>query len=154
MLVVGKKLSKELAGYRVPSHGARAVLQLQAAGKVVRPGQRVRLLYTRGEPGVFAWDLPGQTNPDELDLDYYRRLLLRAASAVLQPFGIEENELENLVIADRGIQKTLWEIANDNVLVHTENPEILADWTIIRTCLNKEQLMVFCKKECFKIYCY
>jgi DNA polymerase-2 len=116
MLVVGKKLSKELAGYRVPSHGARAVLQLLAAGKMVRPGQRVRLLYTRGEPGVFAWDLPGQLNPDELNLDYYQRLLLRAASAVLQPFGIEEDELENLVIADRGTQNSLWEIERDGVL--------------------------------------
>jgi len=108
-LVVGKKLSKELAGYRVPSHGARAVLQLQAAGKTVRPGQRVRLLYTRGEQRVFAWDLPERVNLQELDLEYYRRLLLRAASAILQPFGIEEDELEDLVSMDHGIQKNLWE---------------------------------------------
>jgi DNA polymerase II len=108
-LVVGKKLSKELAGYRVPSHGARAVLQLQAAGKTIRPGQRVRLLYMRGKQRVFAWDLPEPINLQELDLEYYRRLLLRASSAILQPFGIEEDELEDLVSMDHGIQRGLWE---------------------------------------------
>jgi len=108
MLLVGKKLSKELAGYRVPSPGARAVMQLQANGKAVRPGQRVRLLYTRGEPGVFAWDLPGQPNPAELDVDYYCQLLLRAASAILQPFGVEEKELEIMVNVDKRFQNSLW----------------------------------------------
>lgn len=108
MLLVGKKLSKELAGYRVPSPGARAVMQLQANGKAVRPGQRVRLLYTRGELGVFAWDLPGQLNPAGLDVDYYHKLLLRAASTVLQPFGIEEKELEVMVNVDKGFQDPLW----------------------------------------------
>ena len=106
-LLVGKKLSKELAGYRVPSHGARAVLQLQSQGKAVRPGQRVRLLYTRGEPGVHAWNLPGQPNPAELDLDYYHKLLLRAASSILQPFGIEEADLEILVDPDKRQQPSL-----------------------------------------------
>jgi DNA polymerase-2 len=108
MLLVGKKLSKELAGYRVPSPGARAVMQLQANGKAVRPGQRVRLLYMRGAPGVFAWDLPGQPDPAELDVDYYHKLLLRAASAILQPFGVEEKELEIMVNVDRGFQNSLW----------------------------------------------
>jgi DNA polymerase II len=108
LLLVGKKLSKELAGYRVPSPGARAVMQLQTNGKAVRPGQRVRLLYTRGESSVFAWDLPGQPNPAALDVDYYHKLLLRAASAILQPFGVEEKELEILVNVDKGFQGTLW----------------------------------------------
>jgi len=92
-LLVGKKLSKELAGYRVPSPGARAVMQLQAAGKSVRPGQRVRLLFTRGEPGVRAWDLPGRPDPASLDLDYYQELLLRAAENLLQPFGLDKESL-------------------------------------------------------------
>jgi DNA polymerase-2 len=92
-LLVGKKLSKELAGYRVPSPGALAVMQLQAAGKSVRPGQRVRLHFTHGEPGVRAWDLPGQVDPASLDLDYYQELLLRAAANLLQPFGLDEESL-------------------------------------------------------------
>lgn len=127
LLVVGKKLSKELEGYRVPSHGARAVVQLQSAGKLVRPGQRVRLLYTRGETRVSAWDLPGQVNPHELDLEYYRRLLLRAASAILQPFGIEERELENLVMEDRGVQRSLWENGIKRTLVQVEFAIALLD---------------------------
>jgi DNA polymerase-2 len=96
-LLVGKKLSKELAGYRVPSPGARAVIQLQAAGKQTRPGQRVRLLFTRGKPGVHAWDLPELPDPAELDLDYYQELLVRAAVDILQPFGIDQQELLSLL---------------------------------------------------------
>ncbi len=53
--------------------------------------------------------MPERVNLQELDLEYYRRLLLRAASAILQPFGIEEDELEDLVSMDHGIQKSLWE---------------------------------------------
>ena len=79
-LLVGKKLSKELAGYRVPSPGARAALQLLAAGKPTRPGQRIRLLFTRGEPGVHAWNLPSAPDPAALDFDYYEDLMLRAAA--------------------------------------------------------------------------
>ena len=98
-LLVGKKLSKELAGYRVPSPGARAAWQLLDAGKTVRPGQRVRLLFTRGDPGVYAWDLPAPPDPAALDMDYYQELLLRAASNLLQPFGLDE---ESLLIWARG----------------------------------------------------
>jgi len=106
-LVVGKKLSKELAGYRVPSHGALAVHQLAAQGKSLRPGQRVRLLYTRGEPRVHAWDLPELPPREALDTDYYRTLLLRAAAAILQPFGMDERALEIEVSGDMGEQLTL-----------------------------------------------
>ena len=96
-LLVGKKLSKELAGYRVPSPGARAVMQLRAAGKQTQPGQRVRLLFTRGKPGVHAWDLPTPPDPAELDLAYYQELLVRAAMDILQPFGINRQELLSML---------------------------------------------------------
>jgi len=92
-LIVGKKLSRELDGYRVPSPGARAAMQLLEADKTLRPGQRVRLLFTRGEEGVRAWDLPGRPDPAALDLEYYRELLLRAAANLLQPFGLDEESL-------------------------------------------------------------
>ncbi|HRQ42696.1 MAG TPA: DNA polymerase domain-containing protein, partial [Chloroflexota bacterium] len=58
-LLVSQTLSRELAAYRVPSPAARAAGQLALAGKTVRPGQRVRFLYTREAAGVLAWDLPG-----------------------------------------------------------------------------------------------
>jgi DNA polymerase elongation subunit (family B) len=86
-------LSRELGEYRSPSPSARAAAQLAAAGKTVRPGQRVRFLVTRGEPGVHAWDLP--LLPDRRTIDYarYQELLLRAAVTVLQPLGLEEAAL-------------------------------------------------------------
>jgi len=106
-LIVGKKISKELEGYRVPSPGARAAMQLLDAGKTVRPGQRVRLVFTRGEPGVHAWDLPEAPNPSAIDTEYYSELLLRAASSLMQPFGLGEEELRILTRDDLGEQLDL-----------------------------------------------
>ncbi len=62
-------------------------------GKHLRPGQRVRFLYTLGEPGVYAWDLPTPPDRRSLDLARYQELLIRAVGAVMQPFGIQEDEL-------------------------------------------------------------
>ena len=106
-LLVGKKLSKQLAGYRVPSPGARAVMQLQAAGKSVRPGQRVRLIFTRGGAGVHAWDLPYPPDPAAVNVDHYQRLLLRAAANLLQPFGLNEEALLIWMRDDLGRQLEL-----------------------------------------------
>jgi DNA polymerase-2 len=92
-LVVALKLSRALEAYRTPSAGARAAAQLRAVGKELQPGQRVRLLYTRGKPGVYAWDLPDPPQPAWVDTLRYRTLLLRAAHAVLGPFGISEADL-------------------------------------------------------------
>ncbi len=93
-LLVKQKLSRELNEYRVPSPSARAAFQLQAVGKTLRAGQSVRFLYTRGEPGVHAWDLPQPLERAALDLDYYKELLLRAAESVLEPFGYDRTRLE------------------------------------------------------------
>ena len=106
-LIAGKKLSKELTGYRVPSPGARAAMQLLEAGKTVRPGQRVRLIFTRGQPGVHAWDLPELPDPGAIDTDYYTELMLRAASSLLQPFGLSEEDLRILTRDDLGEQMNL-----------------------------------------------
>jgi DNA polymerase-2 len=95
-LLVSQRLSREVAEYRQPSPAARAAAQLEAVGKTLRPGQRVRFVYTRGEPGVYAWDLPAPPNPASLDLARYTRLLLRAAAAILQPLGMDETTLEQL----------------------------------------------------------
>jgi len=93
-LLVTQTLSRALEAYRVPSPVARAVAQLEAAGKPpMKPGQRVRFLYTREEPGVWAWDLPGRPNPGSVDIARYELLLLRAASAVTEPLGVDENQL-------------------------------------------------------------
>ncbi len=86
-LLVTQRLSRDLSDYRVLSPAARAAQQLQMAGKEVKPGQRVRFLYTLGEPGVSAWDLPGRRSATSLDLARYQTLLLRAVTEVLKPFS-------------------------------------------------------------------
>jgi DNA polymerase-2 len=106
-LVVGLKLSRPLEAYHSPSPSARAAAQLEAAGKTIRPGQRLRLLYTRTPAGVHAWDLPSPPDPHIVDLERYRRLLLRAAAAVLNPFGMEEDKLPDWVSGKETSQRLL-----------------------------------------------
>ena len=86
-LIVRQQLSRALEEYRSPSPAARALMQLRPEGKALEPGQAVRLIYTRGKPGVYAWDLPEPPDPRTLDTQVYRQLLLRAAGTVLEPFG-------------------------------------------------------------------
>jgi DNA polymerase-2 len=101
-LLVTQKLSRALEQYKVPSPAARAVAQLQAVGKEVKVGQYVRFLYTIGEPGVHAWDLPQRADPSRLDLDRYAELLLRAAHTVLQPLGVKEETLRWWLFSNAG----------------------------------------------------
>jgi hypothetical protein len=56
-------------------------------------------VYTLGEPGVHAGDLPKQFDLRSIDQERYRVLLFRAAGTVLQPFGVQEQELKTQVIA-------------------------------------------------------
>ena len=95
-LVVSHRLSRVLEEYKTLSPAARALQQLQAIGKDLRPGQRARFVYTRGKPGVHAWDLPEPPDPRALDLERYATLLLRAAHTVLEPFGVNEELVEGL----------------------------------------------------------
>ena len=89
-LIVTQTLSRELDQYRVPSPVARAAMQLQAAGKNIRMGQRIQFIYTKTEEGVHAWDLPDEFNPALIDVLRYKELLFRAVHEVLQPMGIPE----------------------------------------------------------------
>ena len=101
-LLVSQKLSRHLDEYRTPSPAARAAAQLESIGKSLRPGQRVRFLYARGEPGVYAWDLPSPPDPDILDVARYAELLLRAGATVLQPLGIGEDTLRDWLFSNAG----------------------------------------------------
>ncbi len=92
-LLLAQRLTREIEDYRSPSPAARAAGQLKEAGKIIKPGQRVRFLYTLGKPGVYAWDLPVKPDLSALDLLRYRELLLRAAAEVLGPFGGTEEVL-------------------------------------------------------------
>ena len=75
---------KEFRTTRTPV--AAALLQLEAAGKPLRPGQNVRILYTLGRPGVRAWDLPERPDPRTVNVARYKTLLLRAVQAVIESF--------------------------------------------------------------------
>jgi DNA polymerase-2 len=97
-LVVTQTLSRTLDEYRQPSPAARAAKQLRAAGKELRPGQRVRFVYTRGEPGVWAWDLPEAPPVESVDIERYTELLLRAISAILQPLDVSEQVLRDKLL--------------------------------------------------------
>ena len=91
-LLVALRLSREPQEYRVKTAGARAAMQLQAIGKSLRPGQRVRLLYLRGGE-VQAWDMPQKPDIRKIDKARYYELAVRAASAVFHPMGLTEDEL-------------------------------------------------------------
>lgn len=99
-LTVAHRLSREAGEYRARSPASRAALQLGRAGKSPRPGQRVRFVYTLGEPGVHAWDLE---RPPEaaIDRERYLVLLQRAAGTVLGPFGLREAELREWIARGR-----------------------------------------------------
>jgi len=52
---------------------------------LVRPGQRVRFLFTLGKPGVRAWDVSEPPDPRCVDVKRYQTLLKRAVETVLEP---------------------------------------------------------------------
>jgi DNA polymerase-2 len=106
-LLVAQKLSRELAAYKDPSPAARAATQLEALGRHIRPGQRVRFLLLRGQPDVHAWDLPEKPDPRRLDFARYQELTLRAASNIFQPLGVSEDFLARWV-DDKGLALELW----------------------------------------------
>jgi DNA polymerase-2 len=109
-LVVTQRLSRRLDEYRVPSPAARAAMQLEAVGKELRPGQRVQFLYTLGEPGVWAWDLPGSPPEQSVDVARYSELLMRAAVTVLQPLGLEEEVIRDWLLGNA--QQRMFEFVN------------------------------------------
>jgi hypothetical protein len=70
----------------VPTPAATAIKQLQDAGKPLRPGQSIRMLYTLGVPRARAWDLPGPFDPRTVNIPRYESLLQRAVQTILEPF--------------------------------------------------------------------
>jgi DNA polymerase-2 len=94
--LVSLKLSRTLEEYKAPNTPTAAALaQLEAVGKSLRPGQRMRFLLTLGNPGVHAWDLPEKLDTQRLDVERYKVLFLRAAFTLMQPLGFSETGLED-----------------------------------------------------------
>jgi len=107
-LVTRKRLSREPEEYKGKSDSAKAATQLRAAGINVRVGQRIPMLYVKGEkPGVYAWGLTEVPKWSLIDKTRYRDLLIRASYQVLQPLGLKETDLTSLVIGG-GRQLELW----------------------------------------------
>jgi DNA polymerase-2 len=96
-LVVSQKLSRRVEDYRSPSPAARAAKQVAAPGREMRPGQVVQFIYTLGEAGVRAWDLPTPPVPAAVDRAAYRVLLLRAAETAFYPLGITPAQIAPLL---------------------------------------------------------
>jgi DNA polymerase elongation subunit (family B) len=96
-LVLGQRLSRELDLYVTPSAAAKAALQLRQIGKNLGPGQKVRYLLVRSEDGVHAWDLPDKPDPRLIDYAAYRVLYLRAVRTILQPFGIQPEDVADIL---------------------------------------------------------
>ena len=89
-LVINGKVSYALEAYKASTASVRAARQMEAAGIPIKPGMRIRFVYRKGEPDVFAWDLGKPIDPLEVNKPKYIELLAKAGSAVLAPFGISE----------------------------------------------------------------
>lgn len=100
MLLVSQTLSRSVEEYRVLSPAARAVKQLEQVNKLRFPGQQIQFVFTTGKPGAFAWDLPETFNQTLIDVEQYIELTLRAATAVLQPWDIKREWLDEWVLQD------------------------------------------------------
>jgi DNA polymerase elongation subunit (family B) len=101
-LVVTTTLSREPDRFSVLSPTVLVARQLQAQGKNVKRGQRIKYIHIAHAPGVWAWDSPGPPSPKSVDRLRYRELLIRAVQEVLQPMGITETILKNWIIGGAG----------------------------------------------------
>ena len=98
-LLVHVRVSRSAEEFRTASPAARALTQLARAGKERRPGQRIGLIFTRGEPGVHAWDMPDPPDPDTVDVQRYEVLLVRAADTILRPLGHPETKTRSQILS-------------------------------------------------------
>lgn len=99
-LLIAQTLSREINHYHVPSCVARAASQLQASGRDIQMGQRIKFIYTRTKQGVWAWDLPEAFKPALVDTVRYKELLFRAFYEILQPLGVTESVLKNWMFSE------------------------------------------------------
>ena len=99
-LLVTQRVSRPSDEFRTPSPAARALAQLANSGKQRHPGQRVRFIYTRGAPGVYAWDLPTAPDPTAVDTARYLELLVRAADTILRPLRVKEERTRSCLLSN------------------------------------------------------
>jgi DNA polymerase-2 len=94
-LVVTSRISHDLGTYRSPTPAARAaMILLQQTGRRVKPGQKMRFIFTLGHPDVCPWEGTEVFDICRVDKDKYIELMARAATSVLSPFGIDSEDLK------------------------------------------------------------
>lgn len=97
-LICTTRLSKELHAYNGTSTSAQAARQLATEGKTVHVGQKVKYIHTHGgKSSVLAWDLSIDPDYSLINKQRYKELLLRAVGQTVQPLGLDEKALKNLV---------------------------------------------------------
>jgi DNA polymerase-2 len=84
-LIVHQTVSRTLDEFRAPTPVSVALTELTDAGKSLRPGQHVRLIYTRGLPRARAWDADTEIDARTVNVERYRRLFGCAIETVLEP---------------------------------------------------------------------
>ncbi|MEZ4909088.1 MAG: DNA polymerase domain-containing protein [Saprospiraceae bacterium] len=99
-LIITQRLSKNLEDYKIPSHAAKAGIQLKNNDVDIRAGSKVQFIYVKGKPRVLAWDLVHKTKNYQIDKEYYIYLFENAVKTVLEPFGVEEYFISNLINLD------------------------------------------------------
>jgi DNA polymerase-2 len=79
--------------------GNAANLRLAAQpGGVMPPVRNPTGTKPAAQPGVHAWNLPQPPDPASVDVARYTTLLIRAASNVLQPLGVDEATLRQWLL--------------------------------------------------------
>lgn len=97
-LVIGKRISRELAEYRQNNDQSAALRQLHAEGLAVLPGQKVRYVLTEGHTVRPADLLDGS---ETYDTERYLDLLCRAGEDLLLPFGWTETKFKEYLEKSR-----------------------------------------------------
>ncbi|MEZ4909099.1 MAG: DNA polymerase domain-containing protein [Saprospiraceae bacterium] len=96
-LIITQRLSKNIEDYIMPSHVAKAGIQLKSAGVDIRAGSKIKFIYIKGNPRVLPWDLVPNSKGYQIDIEHYISLFKDAVKTVLIPFSIEEDFIENLI---------------------------------------------------------
>ena len=114
-LVVTRVLSQELSDYRVETPTALAMRQLQQAGIMVRPGEKVRFVHRerRGPKELRVQAAPFLEGLEGYDTNTYLELLERAVVEVMAGvFGEEDRERQGRLTASKtgptGGRSNLW----------------------------------------------
>ena len=84
-LIVHQTVSRTLEEFKSPSPVSAALTELAETGKSLRPGQHVRLIYTRGLPRARAWDASHEVDARTVNVERYQRIFGRAIETVLEP---------------------------------------------------------------------